>query len=135
MNIQEGIQQVTSNRNLEQDQMFAITTQILEGRTTDAQIGAFIIALSMKGETVDEVLGAVNDNFVDFWHEIAVHGPQLDTYGSFQILSGDWHLEVMRVLSTVDVEALLVGLVGHTVPDLGPEHHLVAGHEINNSII
>ncbi len=60
MNIQEGIQQVTSNRNLEQDQMFAITTQILEGRTTDAQIGAFIIALSMKGETVDEVLGAVN---------------------------------------------------------------------------
>ena len=40
--------------------MFAITTQILEGSATDAQIGAFIIALSMKGETVDEVLGAVN---------------------------------------------------------------------------
>lgn len=60
MNIQEGIKQVTSNQDLEQNEMFAITTQILEGSVTDAQIGAFIIALSMKGETVDEVLGAVN---------------------------------------------------------------------------
>lgn len=60
MNIQEGIKQVTSNQDLEQNEMFAITTQILEGSATDAQIGAFIIALSMKGETVDEVLGAVN---------------------------------------------------------------------------
>ena len=59
MNIQEGIKQVTSNQDLEQNEMFAITTQILEGSATDAQIGAFIIALSMKGETVDEVLGAV----------------------------------------------------------------------------
>ena len=31
---------------------------LLEGRTTDAQIGAFLIALDMKGETVEEVLGA-----------------------------------------------------------------------------
>ena len=60
MNIQEGIKQVTSNQDLEQNEMFAITTQILEGSATDAQIGAFIIALSMKGERVDEVLGAVN---------------------------------------------------------------------------
>ena len=60
MNIQEGIKQVTSNQDLDQNEMFAITTQILEGSATDAQIGAFIIALSMKGETVDEVLGAVN---------------------------------------------------------------------------
>ena len=60
MNIQEGIKQVTSNQDLEQNEMFAITSQILEGSVTDAQIGAFIIALSMKGETVDEVLGAVN---------------------------------------------------------------------------
>ena len=54
MNIQEGIKQVTSNQDLEQNEMFAITTQILEGSATDAQIGAFIIALSMKGETVEE---------------------------------------------------------------------------------
>ena len=60
MNIQEGIKQVTSNQDLDQNEMFAITTQILEGSATDAQIGAFIIALSMKGERVDEVLGAVN---------------------------------------------------------------------------
>ena len=33
--------------------------EILEGKATDAQIGAFLIALSMKGETVEEVIGAV----------------------------------------------------------------------------
>ena len=31
---------------------------LLEGKATDAQIGAFLIALDMKGETVEEVLGA-----------------------------------------------------------------------------
>ena len=39
--------------------MSEIILEILEGKVTDAQIGAFLIALSMKGETVDEVLGAV----------------------------------------------------------------------------
>ena len=33
-------------------------TEIMEGKATPAQIGAFITALRMKGETVDEVTGA-----------------------------------------------------------------------------
>jgi anthranilate phosphoribosyltransferase len=34
--------------------------QILAGEATDAQIGAFLIALRMKGETIDEVTGMVD---------------------------------------------------------------------------
>jgi anthranilate phosphoribosyltransferase len=34
--------------------------QILTGEATDAQIGAFLIALRMKGETVDEITGMVD---------------------------------------------------------------------------
>ena len=60
MNIQEGISKVSSNNNLTQSEMSAIMSDILNGGSTDAQIGAFLIALSMKGETVDEVLGAAN---------------------------------------------------------------------------
>ena len=52
MNIQEGISIVASSKSLDQTQMSSIMSEILEGNTTDAQIGAFLMALSMKGETV-----------------------------------------------------------------------------------
>ena len=60
MNIQQGISLVVSNRNLEKEEMAEVMLQILKGEATDAQIGAFLIGLSMKGETVEEVLGAVD---------------------------------------------------------------------------
>jgi len=59
MNIQEGINKVASNQGLDQKEMSSIMSEILEGNATDAQIGAFLIGLSMKGETIEEVLGAV----------------------------------------------------------------------------
>ena len=59
MNIQQGIGLVSSGINLSQDEMSEIIFEILEGRATDSQIGAFLIALSIKGETVDEIIGAV----------------------------------------------------------------------------
>ena len=59
MNIQEGINTVASNQSLDQKQMSSIMSEILEGNATDAQIGAFLVGLSMKGETIEEVLGAV----------------------------------------------------------------------------
>ena len=60
MNIQEGIGLVSSGKDLSQSEMYQIILDILNGGVTDAQIGAFLIALSMKGETVEEVIGAVN---------------------------------------------------------------------------
>ena len=60
MDIQSAISQVSSGKNLSKDDMSEIILEILEGKVTDAQIGAFLIALSMKGETVDEVIGAVS---------------------------------------------------------------------------
>ena len=60
MNIQEAINLISSSIDLSKEEMSSIMTEILEGRTTDAQIGAFLIALSIKGETIDEVVGAVN---------------------------------------------------------------------------
>ena len=59
MNIQEGIGKVVSNQDLQKQEISSVMFEILEGKATDAQIGAFLIALSMKGETVEEVIGAV----------------------------------------------------------------------------
>ncbi len=43
---------------LSDEEMSGCMTEIMEGRATDAQIGAFLTALRLKGETVDEITGA-----------------------------------------------------------------------------
>ena len=58
MNITLAISKITSGLNLEENEISEVMLDLLEGRATDAQIGAFLIALNMKGETVQEVLGA-----------------------------------------------------------------------------
>ena len=57
MNITSAIAKITSGSNLTESEMSEVMLYLLEGRSTDAQIGAFLIALNMKGESVEEVLG------------------------------------------------------------------------------
>lgn len=55
MNIQQAIKTVISKQDLNESQMHDVMTDIMTGKTTDAQIGAFLVGLAMKGETVDEI--------------------------------------------------------------------------------
>ena len=55
MNITLAISKITSGLHLEENEMSEVMLDLLEGRATDAQIGAFLIALNMKGETVQEL--------------------------------------------------------------------------------
>ena len=82
MDIQSAISQVSARRNLTREDMSEIILEILEGKVTDAQIGAFLVALSMKGETVDEVLGAVGV-MRDLSTKVEIDEPNLiDTCGT-----------------------------------------------------
>lgn len=58
MNIQQALAHVLDRQDLQQSQMEAVMTQIMTGEATPSQIGGFLIALRMKGETVDEVAAA-----------------------------------------------------------------------------
>ena len=58
MNIKEAILRLMKSKDLSKEQISAVINQILSGESTDAQISAFLIALSIKGETVEEVIGA-----------------------------------------------------------------------------
>ena len=55
--IREAIGQVVAGQNLTQDEAAQSMNEIMEGEATPAQIGAFITALRIKGETVDEITG------------------------------------------------------------------------------
>jgi len=56
--IKEAINLLVGNIDLSESEMAECMKEIMEGRATDAQIGAFLTALRMKGETVDEITGA-----------------------------------------------------------------------------
>ncbi|MEZ4865462.1 MAG: anthranilate phosphoribosyltransferase [Caldilineaceae bacterium] len=55
--IQQSIHQLFERQNLTTAQADAAMSEIMGGEATPAQIGAFLAALRMKGETVDEITG------------------------------------------------------------------------------
>ena len=60
MNIQEAIAAVCSRQDLYAKEMMSVMRTIMTGEATDAQIGAFLMGLRMKGETIDEIVGAAS---------------------------------------------------------------------------
>jgi len=51
---------LASGQHLTRAQMQSVMGLIMNGDATDAQIGAFLIALMIKGETVEEIVGAAS---------------------------------------------------------------------------
>jgi len=56
--IKQLIAKVVRSEDLTEDEMATAMDEIMTGNATPAQIGAFITALRLKGETVDEITGA-----------------------------------------------------------------------------
>jgi anthranilate phosphoribosyltransferase len=55
--IKEAIKKLVSGRSLSSEEAAQVMQQIMEGEATPAQFGAFVTALRLKGETVDEIVG------------------------------------------------------------------------------
>lgn len=58
MDIQKAIDLLSRFGHLQDDEAEAVMNQIMTGAATDAQIGAYLMALRMKGETPDEIAGS-----------------------------------------------------------------------------
>ncbi|MEC4676224.1 MAG: anthranilate phosphoribosyltransferase [Nitrospirota bacterium] len=56
--IKEAINLLVSDINLSESEMAECMKEIMEGRATEAQIGSFLTALRIKGETIEEITGA-----------------------------------------------------------------------------
>lgn len=56
--LKDAISKLVSKSDLSESEMTACITEIMDGKATDAQIGAFLTAIRMKGESIDEITGA-----------------------------------------------------------------------------
>ncbi|MEM0192019.1 MAG: anthranilate phosphoribosyltransferase [Candidatus Korarchaeum sp.] len=54
--IREAIKKLISGQDLTQDEAYASMREVMSGEATSAQIAAFLTALRIKGETVDEIV-------------------------------------------------------------------------------
>lgn len=58
MKAQDILHKVVDGHNLSEEEMVSIMTQVMEGKVDRSLLGAFLTALRMKGETVEEISGA-----------------------------------------------------------------------------
>jgi len=59
MDIRQSLSLLADGRNLSLDDMKGVMGQVMSGEATEAQIGAFLMAMRLKGETLDEITAAV----------------------------------------------------------------------------
>ena len=58
MNIQKAIDVISRFGHLQAEEAETVMEQIMNGEATEAQIGAYLMALRMKGETPEEITGS-----------------------------------------------------------------------------
>ncbi|MGQ0833141.1 MAG: anthranilate phosphoribosyltransferase [Microthrixaceae bacterium] len=69
--------------SLTREQARAVMTEVLDGAASPAQIGALMVALRMKGETVEELVGMVDAMLAASTRvEIDTSGPVVDLVGT-----------------------------------------------------
>ncbi|HIE39840.1 MAG TPA: anthranilate phosphoribosyltransferase [Thiomicrorhabdus sp.] len=59
MELKHALEQLLDRQELHEEQMISVMQQLMSGQATQAQIGAILTALRMKGETLAEVTSAV----------------------------------------------------------------------------
>jgi anthranilate phosphoribosyltransferase len=60
MDIKQALNKIASNRDLTGEEMRAVMRLIMDGEATPSQIGAFLMGMRIKGETVGEIAAAVS---------------------------------------------------------------------------
>ncbi len=56
--IQQALARLLERQDLSRDEMISVMGEIADGSATPAQVGGFLAALRIKGETVEEITGA-----------------------------------------------------------------------------
>jgi anthranilate phosphoribosyltransferase len=89
--IRTAIAKLAERTDLGESEAAACMEELMAGAASDAQIGAFLLALRMKGETVDEIAGMARV-MREKCARVDVAGPLLDTCGTGGDASGSFNV-------------------------------------------
>ncbi|MFZ8861462.1 MAG: anthranilate phosphoribosyltransferase [Thermocrinis sp.] len=136
--MREFLKKLSEFKDLTKEEIIQCLEDVTEGRATDAQIGAFIMAMKMKGETVEELEGAASF-FREKATKVYVEDPDnlVDTCGTGGDLSDTFNVSTItafvlagagirvakhgnRSVSSKSGSADLLEFLGAKI-DLGPE--------------
>ena len=73
--IREAIIKLTNKEDMTYEMAEAVMDEIMSGYVPDLQIGAYLVALSMKGETIDEITASakgMRNHAVKLLHDLDV---------------------------------------------------------------
>ncbi len=89
--IKDAIAKLVERADLSENEAAACMEELMTGAATPAQFGAYVTALRMKGETVDEITGMARV-MREKSSRIAMDGPLLDTCGTGGDASGSFNV-------------------------------------------
>lgn len=95
--IREAINLLVQNIHLGEAEMAECMLEIMDGKATDAQIGSFLTALRIKGETIDEITGAARI-MRDKAHHITAPENVIDTCGTGGDMSGTFNISTTSAI-------------------------------------
>jgi anthranilate phosphoribosyltransferase len=80
--LQEALRTIVDGRDLSREEAAALMESLMSGQATDSQIGALLVALRMKGESVTEIAGFASAMRSHALVVKASRTPLLDTCGT-----------------------------------------------------
>ncbi|MDH5678249.1 MAG: anthranilate phosphoribosyltransferase [Nitrospinota bacterium] len=98
--IKEAIGKLVWCQNLEEAEMVQVMEEIMTGGASEAQIGSFLTALRLKGETVDEISGAARVMREKSVKIIPGPEPVVDTCGTGGDDSGTFNISTTSAFVT-----------------------------------
>ncbi len=94
MTPKEAIVALINGMNLTSAQMEMMVSDIMEGKASDAVIAAILVLLRQKGETIEEIYGAVNA-LLKRVEKIDLHPEAIDTCGTGGDASGTFNISTV----------------------------------------
>ncbi len=98
--IKDAIAKVIEGKDLGSKEAQAVMDEIMSGKCTDAQIGSYLTALRMKGETIEEVAGSVLSMRSKMLKVKGKRSDAVDTCGTGGDGSGTFNISTAAALVT-----------------------------------
>src|ERR671910_138818 len=118
--IQPALERLLEGRDLTREEARGVMEQVMRGEATPAQIGGFLVALRLKGETADEIAGCAEAMRA---HVLAVRPRREDLVGSADVLEAlGFNLELPAERIAESIDTLGFGFL------FAPTHHPAMKH-------